>query len=687
MENQSRYRRTCKKCGTIFKSFELYLNHAQNCQVSARKKKLFECNYCQKVFKRNYNLRRHLRSAHINDVGMSGAGTNGLARLFACGICKINFVSRDRMKQHRQSVHEKVVTEFRQVEEAHRRAVRVLRLDYPEDICDVTSALQYSHPHVCRELERERARSGYFKFNLVLTIEFVKINEENVPSQSTVAPFRSRMTRVIPMNSLDAELTAAYQLIHESATSYLERGSGWIIDEILHLDLELAACLDLAGKCYSSHTISWRGNDGFVLASDGFLPGGERTRCDELKKVFGDRAENKDCFYIALARHFNRNVTDRGKLLQYAADNFRGIKKSDKPVGVQDIAKFENQNEDLAINVVYLDEKNRILPVRVSPRVSAKHQVALLLIYADGEGQHINKAFDEDSNDDDGDDTLDESLFINREASQELMHYICIEEPHSFFAKRMNQAKRKEKKYAHYLCFNCFNGFQTEKALRNHVAWCHLNESQRIVYPKKENPVTFEAGYKACMAPFIIFYDFESLQLPAEKACSCDELTRAYTEADDATRMSMELDNYMMQSWEGIRPRKLRLCPHKTKVKSIQKGFAYHIIVVDRDGQVVESREYVGEDAGDKFCDDMLDLDELLMHQLEQIEPLKLTPVEEMMAKRATECWLCRKPLDEFRVRDHDHVTGKFLGAAHNICNLRRREQKKIVAFSHNFSG
>ncbi len=36
------------------------------------------------------------------------------------------------------------------------------------------------------------------------------------------------------------------------------------------------------------------------------------------------------------------------------------------------------------------------------------------------------------------------------------------------------------------------------------------------------------------------------------------------------------------------------------------------------------------------------------------------------------------------KVRDHDHLTGKFRGAAHNFCNLRYRKQFKIPVLFHN---
>ena len=38
------------------------------------------------------------------------------------------------------------------------------------------------------------------------------------------------------------------------------------------------------------------------------------------------------------------------------------------------------------------------------------------------------------------------------------------------------------------------------------------------------------------------------------------------------------------------------------------------------------------------------------------------------------------------KVRDNDHYTGKYRGAAHNMCNLRYKVQKEITVVHHNGS-
>ena len=53
-------------------------------------------------------------------------------------------------------------------------------------------------------------------------------------------------------------------------------------------------------------------------------------------------------------------------------------------------------------------------------------------------------------------------------------------------------------------------------------------------------------------------------------------------------------------------------------------------------------------------------------------------------------CYICKKEFDnndnDKKVRDHCHYTGKYRGAAHNICNLRYKIPKEIPVVFHNGS-
>ena len=78
-------------------------------------------------------------------------------------------------------------------------------------------------------------------------------------------------------------------------------------------------------------------------------------------------------------------------------------------------------------------------------------------------------------------------------------------------------------------------------------------------------------------------------------------------------------------------------------------------------------------------------------------EMIPLTDEETKSYEKQKVCYICRKELitdkkDKkvfklyHKVRDHCHYTGKFRGAAHNICNLRYNIPKKIPIVFHNGS-
>ena len=73
-----------------------------------------------------------------------------------------------------------------------------------------------------------------------------------------------------------------------------------------------------------------------------------------------------------------------------------------------------------------------------------------------------------------------------------------------------------------------------------------------------------------------------------------------------------------------------------------------------------------------------------------------LTTKEQTKHDNSEKCHICNKKFitDEFnkyykklrKVKDHDHYTGKYRGAAHSICNLRYSTQRDIVVAMHNGS-
>ena len=71
-----------------------------------------------------------------------------------------------------------------------------------------------------------------------------------------------------------------------------------------------------------------------------------------------------------------------------------------------------------------------------------------------------------------------------------------------------------------------------------------------------------------------------------------------------------------------------------------------------------------------------------------------LTKEQQESYENAKICYICKEKFENKyfkdkkygKVRDHCHYTGKYTGAAHNICNLKYGVPKNIPVFFHNGS-
>ena len=89
-------------------------------------------------------------------------------------------------------------------------------------------------------------------------------------------------------------------------------------------------------------------------------------------------------------------------------------------------------------------------------------------------------------------------------------------------------------------------------------------------------------------------------------------------------------------------------------------------VVIRSDGVMTNSFSYRGGDAVEVFLTEMEQEEERIRDDLEQPAAMSLSREEEQQFQDATTCWICDKPLLD-RVRDHDHVSGDFRGAAHQV--------------------
>ena len=93
-----------------------------------------------------------------------------------------------------------------------------------------------------------------------------------------------------------------------------------------------------------------------------------------------------------------------------------------------------------------------------------------------------------------------------------------------------------------------------------------------------------------------------------------------------------------------------------------------------------------------KFCKDLREHATKIINY-EKKDMIPLTKKEEKHNNNQKVCYICKKEFNtddsdkkHHKVNYHCHYTGKYRGAAHNICNLRYRIPKEILIVFHNGS-
>ena len=188
-----------------------------------------------------------------------------------------------------------------------------------------------------------------------------------------------------------------------------------------------------------------------------------------------------------------------------------------------------------------------------------------------------------------------------------------------------------------YYCNYCLHGFVRQELLDSHIPYCSTNAPQRVSLPEDtEKWLKFKNHAKGLKVPFTIYADFECFLKP------CSESTKQT----------------------------------KKYQKHVPSGFSY-VVVSSDDKYTKPATVYRGENVMDEFFKHLEQEQKYIVDILSEIVPMKLTSEEEMMFQSSEKCHICESVLGTDRVRDHDHLTGRYRGAAHNACNLNYKFPKE----------
>ena len=231
-------------------------------------------------------------------------------------------------------------------------------------------------------------------------------------------------------------------------------------------------------------------------------------------------------------------------------------------------------------------------------------------------------------------------------SDEEKRHYCVIKDLSKFL--RSSLTKHSD---AVEICRSCLNHFPDKDKLKNHEENCFQNEAIRIEMPKEGSSISFKHHNRAIKVPFVVYADFEAFTKEIQPIPQNDRV-------------------FFTQKYQHHQP----------------SGFCYCWQNIKR---CALFRAKENEDVSRKFVE-MLEED--IKNIFKQFnfskKMLPLTTQEQTEFIKAKICWICQKRFEkDKKVRDHDHFTGKFRGAAHNQCNLQFKKPKFTPVIFHNLSG
>jgi len=357
------------------------------------------------------------------------------------------------------------------------------------------------------------------------------------------------------------------------------------------------------------------------------------------------------CFRFSILAHLHPQEKEAQQAIKYN-DFTDGIDMEgiSEPVAVSDIPKFLRQNKDLSMHVYGYTEAEGPHILYLTPREEMKspeRHINLLLIteYTKPPSKPLFRA--------------EGAAPVKIPHWEHLHHYVTIRNFNRFMSGHEDTKDGTEGgcHNGHAYCDRCMTRFRDRSRLEEHQS--RPCGDTRVEMPTDKNKeVKFTNKKKSLKVPAVIYADFEAL--------------------------TSELE-YVVPTTESFTVREQH-----------HKPIAGELRVVVRDD--VPNREnyacrevFQGEDCVSAF------VRAIHKHSVNIIDNIfyvnrVMTDVDVEHHRTAKVCHECKATFKKGddnlkKVRDHDHVTGKYRGAACNQCNLAMTMPKEVTVVFHNLRG
>ena len=507
---------------------------------------------------------------------------------------------KDGNKKGKPAVSLKKVKENLKVKVSQQKHYKNTAEEYRFNLGKKTADLRVFASHIKQQvitkMTEYRAKNPMFKVSLDVSIHYYKATDKDVKqTMGHSTGFKENKGQSITSGSnLSKIFDELINKLIADIEAFTQLGSGWVVEFIKQMDLQLVRNEAFNGKSYIPLP-DWVAN---------------KKCCINVKNT-----DNK-CFMWSMLSALHPAGKDADRVSKYKefVDKYDWSAIS-FPVETTEYANIE-QHLNIPFNVFCLDET------------------------AENDKYYVE---------------FKSCLTINK-APINLLRFEKDDNTHFCWIKKLDAFVRDGKHTGSiFTCPFCLSIFYRAETLANHRSSnkCSMSYDGLAMkkLPQKEDASTeFKQWSKLLQVPFVIYADIESI-----------------------------LKEVSIQKGAGTTIEQQHIANH-IGCRLVSR---YPNLLTDR------YRQFDGEDCIEQFLKYLFEMEYKVVDILNETNiEMNLSAEEDSAFQSATHCWACNGVLGEDRVRDHDHLNGKYRGASHNHCNLEMNNRKtKLPVIFHNLRG
>ncbi|XP_036140462.1 uncharacterized protein LOC118644854 [Monomorium pharaonis] len=237
-------------------------------------------------------------------------------------------------------------------------------------------------------------------------------------------------------------------------------------------------------------------------------------------------------------------------------------------------------------------------------------------------------------------------LYVQNPHEDSVGHFVWIKNLSRLISSQLSKHDGKR-----YICDRCLHYFSSCERLQSHTVDCQRMNDCAITLPAEDDKwLNFQNVNHKERVPFIVYADLECVLRK--------------------TQHDTEQASYTYQQHEVF-------------------SIGYYVRC-SYDDTLSTYRFRRDKDCVAWFTKQLEELAYNVKTRLSTNIPMETLSEEQLEAYHsATRCHICDKPFasDDTRVRDHCHLTGRYRGPAHSLCNLNYRNASYMPIIFHNLSG